>query len=202
LAWGDGNIDADPCFAIFDPNGDPNLWDLHLKSIYGRWNPAFYKIDFNKDEVINLIDFAALAGVWMKEGIFDEDLNNNGTIDITDLELFVDYYLAKSREDGWLTDASTSPCIDAGDPNSDFSGESWPHGMRVNMGAYGGTNQASRNGNPADFDVSGEVNLVDFAGLAGRWMMQGGFIEDLSGNDEIDYADVSIFAENWLWQRD
>jgi predicted outer membrane repeat protein len=38
VSWGSGNIDADPCFASFYPNGDPNLWDLHLQSKDGRWN--------------------------------------------------------------------------------------------------------------------------------------------------------------------
>ena len=39
----------------------------------------------------------------------------------------------------WVMDANTSPCIDAGDPNSDWKAELWPHGKRINMGAYGGT---------------------------------------------------------------
>jgi hypothetical protein len=32
-----------------------------------------------------------------------------------------------------------SPCIDAGDPNSDYSLEPEPNGGRINLGAYGGT---------------------------------------------------------------
>jgi len=43
----------------------------------------------------------------------------------------------------WVKDDVTSPCIDAGDPNSDWASETWPHGERINMGAYGGTRQAS-----------------------------------------------------------
>ncbi len=43
----------------------------------------------------------------------------------------------------WIKDDVTSPCIDTGDPNSDWSSERWPHGERINMGAYGGTRQAS-----------------------------------------------------------
>jgi len=43
----------------------------------------------------------------------------------------------------WLIDDVTSLCIDAGDPNSDWTAELWPHGQRINMGAYGGTPQAS-----------------------------------------------------------
>lgn len=43
----------------------------------------------------------------------------------------------------WVQDDVTSPCIDAGDPNSDWASETWPHGGRINMGAYGGTREAS-----------------------------------------------------------
>ena len=43
----------------------------------------------------------------------------------------------------WLTDEVTSPCIDAGDPESPIGEELLPHGDRLNMGAYGGTAEAS-----------------------------------------------------------
>jgi hypothetical protein len=43
----------------------------------------------------------------------------------------------------WVQDEATSPCIDRGDPDSDWSAELWSHGGYVNMGAYGGTSQAS-----------------------------------------------------------
>jgi parallel beta-helix repeat protein len=144
LVWGEGNIDIDPCFASFNPEGDPNLLDFHLQSSYGRWNSTFYKIDFNQDGIITLFEFARLAGVWMEEGDMPEDLDYSGIVDWTDLELFAQYYLANSIEDGWISDESTSPCIDAGDPNSDWTAEPWPNGERINMGAYGGTNQASK----------------------------------------------------------
>jgi len=45
--------------------------------------------------------------------------------------------------ESWVQDDVTSPCIDAGDPNSDWGEEPWPHGERINMGAYGGTAEAS-----------------------------------------------------------
>lgn len=45
---------------------------------------------------------------------------------------------------GWIQDSVSSPCIDAGDPNSDIGLEPEPNGARINMGAYGGTIQASR----------------------------------------------------------
>ena len=43
----------------------------------------------------------------------------------------------------WVQDAVTSPCIDAGNPDSDCTAELSPNGKRINMGAYGGTPQAS-----------------------------------------------------------
>jgi len=37
----------------------------------------------------------------------------------------------------------SSPCIDAGDPNANYSGEPDPNGGRLNIGAYGGTSEAT-----------------------------------------------------------
>jgi hypothetical protein len=44
----------------------------------------------------------------------------------------------------WVMDDVTSPCIDAGDPNSPVGEEPVPNGGRINMGAYGGTAEASK----------------------------------------------------------
>ncbi len=44
----------------------------------------------------------------------------------------------------WEADARLSPCLDAGDPTSDWALEPKPSGGRVNLGAYGNTAQASR----------------------------------------------------------
>ena len=43
----------------------------------------------------------------------------------------------------WVIDDLTSDCIDAGDPNSPVGLEPLPNGGGINMGAYGGTSQAS-----------------------------------------------------------
>lgn len=60
-----------------------------------------------------------------------------------------DYHLLSWRgrywpeHDVWVLDKLTSPCVDAGDPNADYSNEPIPNGGRINMGAYGGTAYAS-----------------------------------------------------------
>ena len=44
----------------------------------------------------------------------------------------------------WLAGNATSPALDAGDPRDAWGPEPAPNGQRINMGAYGGTNQASQ----------------------------------------------------------
>jgi len=45
---------------------------------------------------------------------------------------------------GWTADTTASPCIDTGDPGSAYSQEPSPNGSRINMGAYGNTEYASK----------------------------------------------------------
>jgi hypothetical protein len=45
--------------------------------------------------------------------------------------------------ESWVIDEVSSPCIDVGDPDSPVGLERFPNGGRINMGAYGGTPQAS-----------------------------------------------------------
>jgi hypothetical protein len=51
--------------------------------------------------------------------------------------------------DLWVADRTMSPCIDAGDPDVDPAGETWPNGGRIDMGALGGTSHASLSECPA-----------------------------------------------------
>jgi hypothetical protein len=106
----------------------------------------------------------------------------------------------------WVTDSQTSPCIDAGDPNMSFGNELWPHGRRINMGAYGGTAQASMSlsnaGNIADLNNDGIVNITDFGIFANLWMQAETLSEgDLSRNGKIDIADLQILISQWLWEE-
>ncbi len=51
----------------------------------------------------------------------------------------------------WNTDLQSSPGIDTGDPLDDYSSEPQDNGSRVNLGAYGGTETASKN--PSDREL-------------------------------------------------
>ncbi len=52
----------------------------------------------------------------------------------------------------WALDDVASPLVDAGHPSFDHSGEPEPNGDRINMGAYGGTVQASKMAGAAEIN--------------------------------------------------
>ncbi len=77
----------------------------------------------------------------------------NGNIDVDPLFADIedgDYHLKSQAgrwdpvSESWVIDDVTSPCIDAGDPDNPIGDELEPNGGRINMGAYGGTTQASK----------------------------------------------------------
>jgi hypothetical protein len=79
----------------------------------------------------------------------------------------------------WVMDDVTSLCIDAGDPNSPIGDEPFPNGGIINMGAYGGTGEASKSyfgEPPCDTIIAGDIN----------------------GDCKVDLKDFTLFANNWL----
>ncbi len=119
-----------------------------------------------------------------------------------------------SGRNRWTYDAETSPCIDAGDPAAPLGDEpltiaedldnTYGSNMRINMGAYGGTAQASIAPHDwairSDYSNDGTVNFSDFAcwtyGLKSGTVISG----DLDRNGIADFDDLSILAEDWLKQ--
>ena len=138
----------------------------------------------------------------------------NGTPDQGD-DFWVDgdYHLRSEvgrwspSDNRWVRDGETSPCIDAGDPNTDWTAELWPHGRRISVGAYGGTPQASMsllqignaaNLNPDPNDVNDWVDYSDVALLTKQWLRtEGPLAEDINRDGIVDFADLSILLSNW-----
>jgi len=229
LDWENGNLDIDPCFAVpgywilapsppLPPPPPPpppypppvpsdDIWvdgDYHLKSQKGRWKPSIYiGLDPTRDNFINLLDFAAFANSWQKKGgSIPADLNRTGTVELSDLTLLLDNYLSSYTPGQWVLDNVTSPCIDFGDPNSNWTAELWPHGKRINIGAYGGTPEAgmslSNAGNIVDLNGDGCVDYTDVMLLTDKWLYEAILLaEDLDRNGFVNFTDVAIFANNW-----
>ncbi|HUW33165.1 MAG TPA: S8 family serine peptidase, partial [Planctomycetota bacterium] len=61
LTWGAGNIDADPKF------NDPEERDYHVKSIYGRWDPAESDWDYEDTETSPCVDAGDPAAPFPNE---------------------------------------------------------------------------------------------------------------------------------------
>ncbi|MBN1508620.1 MAG: right-handed parallel beta-helix repeat-containing protein [Sedimentisphaerales bacterium] len=81
----------------------------------------------------------------------------------------------------WACDDVTSRCIDAGDPNAPVGAEPFPNGGFINMGAYGGTAEASR---------SYFAKPVCETQIAG----------DINGDCIVDQADLDILQLHWLME--
>jgi len=115
---------------------------------------------WNNDNSVVTITYSDVQGGWPGEGNIDSDpcladLNNG------------DYHLKSQAgrwdadEGRWTKDEMTSPCIDRGDPGSPIGHEPFPNGGRINMGAYGGTAEASKSyfGLPlCETIVAGDIN--------------------------------------------
>ena len=90
---------------------------------------------------------------WSKESIHDRNSISFLIFGLRCLKYppsaFADYHLQSqfgrwnSDTGHWVYDARTSPALDAGDPNSPIGLEPLPHGNRINLGAYGGSPEAS-----------------------------------------------------------
>ena len=82
-------------------------------------------------------------------------------------------------DERWTFDDVTSPCIDAGDPNGPLGSEPFPNGGFVNLGAYGGTAEASRSyfGEPVcETHIAGDIN----------------------GDCRVDDVDMDLMLSHWL----
>jgi len=102
----------------------------------------------------------------------------------------------------WVCDDISSVCIDAGDPNSNWTGELWPHGQRCNMGAYGDTPEASMSlsllGHAADVNHDDTLNAADLQTFANTWLnRRAALAGDIDRDGQVDFADFARLASAW-----
>jgi parallel beta-helix repeat protein len=150
---------------------------------------------------INADPLFAQVGYW--------ELNNTPQDVNDDLWIDGDYHLKSQAgrwheaTQTWIRDSVTSPCIDGGNPGWPAADESQPNGDRLNMGAYGGTAQASLSPigwrTIADLTNDMKADLRDLDVLVSYWLQTGEFLPaDLDRNGTVDLYDLAILAEHWL----
>ena len=119
---------------------------------------------WNNDNSTIAITFSNIHGGFPGESNIDSDpyfVDPGYWADVNDPDIIVepndpnaiwidgDYHLKSvagrwdPNSQSWVLDDVRSPCIDTGDPNSCIGFEPNPNGNVVNMGAYGGTAEAS-----------------------------------------------------------
>ncbi len=178
IPWIDGtmltaSLDARGC--IFWANG---VWGEDENDM-----PALmtgYPAQINTEPNTATFDYCCIEG-WTPD--------RGGTGNIGDDPLFVapdagDFHLKSQARhwdavlQEWVLDDVTSPCIDAGDPNSPVEHELFPNGGIVNMGAYGGTCEASKSWFGAE-----PCATIDAA--------------DLNGDCRVDAEDYRLATQRW-----
>jgi hypothetical protein len=120
-----------------------------------------------------------------------------------DLHLMSEFGRWDEPSQTWVTDAVTSPAIDAGDSTSGHSEELWPHGNRINMGAYGNTAEASMSsstvGSKYDLDHNGSVGASDAVDFSEDWLTGDLPVDgDIDRDGDVDLNDFMLLAENYM----
>ncbi len=177
----------------------------------------------NENNSLITINYSNIHDSWPGEGNIDVDpcFVEPGYWDVNGVWFEGDYHLKSEgwswdiKRSRWTYDDVTSRCIDAGNPGSPLGDEPlcipddpnniWGQNLRINMGAYGGTAEASMP--PYDWAILGDltndglVNLKDFAFQAANWLssadQQPG---DLNRDSLIDISDLVLLVEDWLRQ--
>jgi len=169
-----------------------------------------------------LIDYSCVQGgkfdIYTDYSDLDWDASNIGEDMINDNPLFADadnddYYLLSQAgrwdpvSKGWVVDAVTSPCIDAGNPGCDLGDElNDANNVRINMGAYGGTDKASKSpanwASLADLTNDHKVDMDDLIVFVHYWLANDQCIpSDLNHNESVNFVDFAFFADQWLWEQ-
>ncbi|MCL5281979.1 MAG: C10 family peptidase [Planctomycetes bacterium] len=127
--------------------------DSALVDFFGAVMPAsilnniVWKNEISLSDTVEPNDFEIryndIQGGWAGAGNIDKD-PLFADLDANDFHLKSQAGRWDPAAKTWVADTVTSPCIDAGDPTADLADEPEPNGNRINLGADGGTAQASK----------------------------------------------------------
>jgi parallel beta-helix repeat protein len=135
--------------------------------------------------------------------------------DANDYHLKSEGWSWDTKRSRWTYDDVTSRCIDAGNPGSPLGDEllsvpddpnnEWGQNLRIDMGAFGGTAEASIP--PYDWALLSDVTndgISDFSDLeifSSLWLNIGEHLyADFNRDGIIDLFDFALLAQDWLGQ--
>lgn len=132
----------------------------------------------NADGSIISIAHSNIQGGWSGIGNIDAD-PCFAEVDANDFHLKSQGGSWSPDSQSWVQDGVTSPCIDAGNPADPVGLEPFPNGGIINMGAYGGTDEASKS----------------YFGTALCETIVAG---DINGDCKVDFKDFALMSYHWL----
>jgi len=126
--------------------------DIKIKNCIVWYNQGFqiFLVDPPADPVV----YSDIQGGYQGTGNINADPLFAPT-GVPDYHLQSIYGRYNPQSGDWVIDTAHSPCIDAGDPADPVAQEPPPNGNRINMGAYGGTAEASKGQPRLVFHVDG-----------------------------------------------
>lgn len=168
-------------------------------------------------DFVNSLGNISADPLFVREGYWDD----GGTPGEAGDDVWVegDYHLQSEgwswdvQSGQWMWNEATSPCIDAGHPAMGLGDEPltlavdllnrFGTNVRINMGAYGGTAEASMAPEGwalrSDLDNSGRVTADDLAMVAAMWLdAQALLPADTTRDGIVDAADLTLMADEWL----
>ena len=148
------------------PMNEPTLARLHHNNFNSEQDQEVYIYGEPNLLTLDMYDNLDVDPCFADSGRWDpngkpEDPNDDFWID-GDYHLKSEYGRWNPNTQTWVVDDVTSPCIDAGDPNMPVGDEPFPNGVIINMGAYGGTKEASKS--LSDIPMTVNVNDNDNGG--------------------------------------
>jgi hypothetical protein len=161
-------------------DSSPHLLTLRLKADISSYHSYAYFAQW---------DSIGLVTPCGSMGYLTADLTHDCMVDINDLAVFAEGWLAADGPD--LTDDNNVNFADFG-----VMGNSW---MTDNSGEpfIPGTDFVFMDG---DLNDDGIVDFADFAALGNKWGSDGGSCvrEDINENGLIDFMDLALLAGQWL----
>ena len=211
---------ADAGGAICNSAGSPKIANCTFTGNSAATGGAFFETDAGAAEITDSIfrDNAGGQIYGQATSVSYSDVQDGypGTGNIDADPLFADpangdFHLksiaGRIDPDGenWLYDDTiTSLCIDAGNPGCPVGDEPETiDNTRINMGAYGGTGQASRSPENwallGDLTNDGTVDFEDYAVFARYWSDSTECVPaDLDLIGSVDFSDLALLIEQWL----
>jgi len=164
---GGGNIDSDPLFADVETGTwtsnatcNASTYQSTLTNNSASWTANELAGKFINPDTSQVLHYLIVSNDTHTVTVWG-DLSSMPLSGAT-YQIF-DYHLksvtGRWTPLGWTNDTVTSPCIDAGDPGSEYAYEPIPNGGTINMGAYGNTPEASKS--PVTLTVFSEYGGAD-----------------------------------------